>query len=553
MDSTTTSAGIPTDRYPIIHSRSLDVPAITARLAPIRLNINELPIEIFTYILYSLRDIDPPLAGERRLGWVNVTFVCSAWRKLALSYRLLWTHLPFGMGGSWYRVFLERSHPQPVDADLESGYDLNYLDIVSRSFTRVRSLSVSVSYGLVYFGVTDPVHALIMRPSETLETLVLHRYWKKCHFPRALSHLYPSLRTLHLIFELMQAEEFPWVNVGNTPGLVDLKIHLKQHEHDDQCLADIMSILTRGTALKSFDLRLSPGIHQRAPSRTVHASLSQAGLPRLNNLALCLEGDVLVHILNSITLPDSTEIVLDPTGDMEETSLTRIFLPWIASRWKAAPPSSLAFSTNGRPNRSTQIIVERDSLLPKCAVSMRIAVEGTTWDHFSDILCRLHPDSIRSLVIKPPAGLSPEESQQLSQISTICSNITHIEITSSDASAGVLESTLKRILLPATNTTAPHPFPSLTALDLTCLDKGSLSRRCTHDDDPKPYRVMPPTLAQSIVGIMKERRGIDGDTARIFLREWTGEMTQFIESVRDVARTIPGAIFLPEGTSVPQE
>ena len=117
--------------------------------------------------------------------------------------------------------------------------------------------------------------------------------------------------------------------------------------------------------------------------------------------------------------------------------------------------------------------------------------------------------------------------------------------------AWTMAATLRRLVLPSADAPTTYPFPHLTMLDLSQLSRQDLSASCTHDRDVKPYRVMPPTLAESLVNILKARRDATGVTIRVYLREWTGRWLQFEQSVLETARNIPGVEFLPEGSLAP--
>ncbi|KAI0061035.1 hypothetical protein BV25DRAFT_1790287, partial [Artomyces pyxidatus] len=49
-----------------------------------------------------------------KLGWINVSHVCSRWRAVALSSRTLWQVINFSLGSSWMRELLARSKSAPI-------------------------------------------------------------------------------------------------------------------------------------------------------------------------------------------------------------------------------------------------------------------------------------------------------------------------------------------------------------------------------------------------------------------------------------------------------
>ncbi|VDB94220.1 unnamed protein product [Peniophora sp. CBMAI 1063] len=86
--------------------------------APVMKLPNELLVQIF-YILpdewtpYS--DYDGSYRKQRlELGWLNVTFVCSRWRSIALSAASLWTDNDLSLGSTWARLFFVRAECLPI-------------------------------------------------------------------------------------------------------------------------------------------------------------------------------------------------------------------------------------------------------------------------------------------------------------------------------------------------------------------------------------------------------------------------------------------------------
>ncbi|KAI0028752.1 hypothetical protein K488DRAFT_89434 [Vararia minispora EC-137] len=74
----------------------------------------ELLTEIFLYVRQECESGDEASDYEILPSWTIVTQVCSRWRLVALSFKLLWTKLPVG-GSRWTRVALASSNPLPLD------------------------------------------------------------------------------------------------------------------------------------------------------------------------------------------------------------------------------------------------------------------------------------------------------------------------------------------------------------------------------------------------------------------------------------------------------
>ncbi|KZV63746.1 hypothetical protein PENSPDRAFT_757728 [Peniophora sp. CONT] len=57
---------------------------------------------------------DPLLHGSPILAWLNITFVCAQWRRLALGCSTLWIDITEGLPRHWIDVFVERSGSSSV-------------------------------------------------------------------------------------------------------------------------------------------------------------------------------------------------------------------------------------------------------------------------------------------------------------------------------------------------------------------------------------------------------------------------------------------------------
>ncbi|VDC04569.1 unnamed protein product [Peniophora sp. CBMAI 1063] len=55
---------------------------------------------------------------DRRLGWPVVTFVCSRWRRIAISSPALWSEVVPHLGGGWLSEFGRRSKSMPLSLNL---------------------------------------------------------------------------------------------------------------------------------------------------------------------------------------------------------------------------------------------------------------------------------------------------------------------------------------------------------------------------------------------------------------------------------------------------
>ncbi|VDC06103.1 unnamed protein product [Peniophora sp. CBMAI 1063] len=75
--------------------------------------------EFYTYVRKANKHGIPILVpirreGAARNGWLNVTFVCRAWREIAINCSAMWTDLNGTLGPSWLKCFIERSKDASV-------------------------------------------------------------------------------------------------------------------------------------------------------------------------------------------------------------------------------------------------------------------------------------------------------------------------------------------------------------------------------------------------------------------------------------------------------
>ena len=78
------------------------------------------------------------------LGWVNITYVCSRWRKLALDDASLWTDVPVVLGTRWLKEFMWRSKEMPLTLDWYRQYTSaqvseDFIDTILPHFQRFRN------------------------------------------------------------------------------------------------------------------------------------------------------------------------------------------------------------------------------------------------------------------------------------------------------------------------------------------------------------------------------------------------------------------------------
>ncbi|VDB94817.1 unnamed protein product [Peniophora sp. CBMAI 1063] len=341
-------------------------------------------------------------------------------------------------------------------------------------------------------------------------------------------------------------ESFPWHDIDGY-SLRDLMLHLKHPAHDDFCLYEITSTLRRLNTLKTFELR-TRGHDGSLSSRIVKDSAQSIHLPNIERITLEANSEMVVRFLDLVSFPTSVETTLIPLGVVERASILSTLLPWISKQSASAPVKRLSF-TSSHHGDTTQLNVAR-SLHTGHGEYLHLHINSLMQDATREILHGLEPGTVQVIDVATVTPLSLRADQLLVQTSLMCRNVTRIDtlpVNASNDAAGALAAILRRLLLPPTTTTS-SPFPVLVTLNLLSLGQGVLSSRCTHSEDAQPYRIMPPTLAQAIVDILIARQEVGGTMPRVYVQEWTSPMSRFEQSVLEVVRTIPGALFLPAGT-----
>ncbi|TFY65627.1 hypothetical protein EVG20_g5466, partial [Dentipellis fragilis] len=89
-------------------------------LIPVSRLLPNILVRIFTFLAHDDPPCTPswatPLSEKMQaaLGWIKVTYVCTAWRHLALTTPALWTRIINVVSPCWAIALLERSVPEPV-------------------------------------------------------------------------------------------------------------------------------------------------------------------------------------------------------------------------------------------------------------------------------------------------------------------------------------------------------------------------------------------------------------------------------------------------------
>ncbi|KAA1477799.1 hypothetical protein DENSPDRAFT_845010 [Dentipellis sp. KUC8613] len=115
----------------------------------------------------DVRDHRWCFAGTKVPDWIRITYVCRRWRRIAIGYPMLWTHVMGLLSMKWISTFFQRSEPFPLDIDIELESwveDKNLLRLLQGELHRIRQLYVYYR-GVVYYSHFDHV-------SVSLDTLI---------------------------------------------------------------------------------------------------------------------------------------------------------------------------------------------------------------------------------------------------------------------------------------------------------------------------------------------------------------------------------------------
>ena len=135
--------------------------------------VNRLPNEVLGKIFLYCTDGWPLLATRNPWildiapAWIQLTYVCSRWRQIALGYSELWCNIQAGIVSPWIERFIERAFPRLVNVDLEV---LNArpmeTDTIISHISRIRQLNAEGYVDAVAFFLSK-----LTRPTPSLESL----------------------------------------------------------------------------------------------------------------------------------------------------------------------------------------------------------------------------------------------------------------------------------------------------------------------------------------------------------------------------------------------
>ncbi|KAI0314112.1 hypothetical protein OF83DRAFT_1175047 [Amylostereum chailletii] len=282
---------------------------------------NKLPVELLGDIFGRL----PNLRHPHPLSLAVVSHVCRYWREVTLNTSSLWTHIPFTHGSTWAMEALNRSKPSPIHLDIKIGFlnNASYKKAVCTVLAQqpnLKTLRVDDADhpGIDNFGFetrSEIIQALAARAQPSLESLEL------------LGREY-SNEAWEYLLEKMTSHHLRNLTTSNCPFPPDSPIlflsslsHLEITDSFDawSTIDSLLDALSALSSLKSLSLTTEYASLIRYPYVTPRRGRHLVHLPQLE--FFCLEDtfSVTEAILQALSLPTTTEIVIGPhTEDDEE-------------------------------------------------------------------------------------------------------------------------------------------------------------------------------------------------------------------------------------------
>ncbi|KAG5637260.1 hypothetical protein H0H81_005224, partial [Sphagnurus paluster] len=166
-----------------------------------------LPPEILATIF--LRNADM-LRDDSKMRWINVSHVCSRWRRIALETPALWSRISFNTNHNWVPTLLSRSRFTPLEFDISvsGAKEMQVCKEVLSQIHRIRDLSLRQPNSSCA-SLAGLVQGLI-EPAPLLERLLIHRddlyaasILDQYSHPNLFRGCAPRLRTLELQWSML--------------------------------------------------------------------------------------------------------------------------------------------------------------------------------------------------------------------------------------------------------------------------------------------------------------------------------------------------------------
>ncbi|GJE90037.1 F-box protein [Phanerochaete sordida] len=312
------------DEMETLQQKARDIKSQRNTLVP----ISRLPLELLADIFYEvvrLHDSTTRTRPSRPYGyskykthrWLVVTFVCRAWRALALDTPRLWSHILFSDNAERMELFLARSCNAPLIAH---AWHTQHTPVVRALFDvmhRVQELSLPPS-------MFRPIHELAEEKPHGLNSPVLRTITvslgasslSTVTIPSFTAAVWPKLSSLPLNdgnFSILQALV--------RPTLTNLSVVAQSSEETNINVIAWISVLHNLPCLKN--LCLNKAIASRHRLEKPQSPMStKVDLPQLNTLKLEDDGKGVdyAYLLRHLAIPADTLLHFEQgrTGDNED-------------------------------------------------------------------------------------------------------------------------------------------------------------------------------------------------------------------------------------------
>ncbi|KAI0063929.1 hypothetical protein BV25DRAFT_374411 [Artomyces pyxidatus] len=270
-------------------------------------SISRLSGDILSHIFSFLTG---EITWNGKVGWVQVTWVCSRWRNVALRCPSLWQKINFNLGNEWADTFLTRRKSLPLYFTQFNCLPAHgrliprQCELMLKHMDRTKELQLTDSRSSDKAGMMRDFIQKLTMPAPLLQSFSLSL---NVHHPlpsKLFDHIAPQLR--HIVFS--NVTNFPWTQ-GIFRNLVTLSLETwgPRPEAYTASFNDLLEFLRLSSSTLE-SLRLSYNI-LRLPGRPVHIP-SKVSLPSL--VELTLNEDLLAgtYLIRHLTIPHSAQVVL---------------------------------------------------------------------------------------------------------------------------------------------------------------------------------------------------------------------------------------------------
>jgi hypothetical protein len=251
-----------------------------------------------------------------KLGWITVTYVCTRWREVALSYSHLWVDIDYELGENWVRQMLLRAKSSPLF--VQSGMGSNNISTLRPTlherFSNIRSLVLRL-----YKAELLECVPVIDLGNGRLSELVLHcgmniEQSRLSAPPRLVSD--NPLRSVDL-----REINFPWTVPSLFSGLEDLSVVFSRtsRAHNDPERPTFVQLLTLLSNLHQLRTLILKGCLPRPEQNalTPHTTLKLTWLQQLSISGTLRECEKFLDVLD---IPSTSKLAVsvfhpDPNDD----------------------------------------------------------------------------------------------------------------------------------------------------------------------------------------------------------------------------------------------